>query len=74
LTTVARLTQDPAVERVDTEHSPLALGGVQLAAAAPHALRDDRSQAARLGLGGPAIAPADALSGDPALAIARLRV
>ncbi|MBN8938159.1 MAG: cell wall hydrolase [Rhizobiales bacterium] len=68
LTTVARLTQDPAVERVDTEHSPLALGGVQFAAVAPGALRDDRSPAARLGLGAPAIAPADALSGDPALA------
>ncbi|QCI69190.1 cell wall hydrolase [Phreatobacter stygius] len=59
LTTIARFSHDPAVERTDTEHSPLALGGVQLASIAPEAVLDDRSAAARLGLAGPAIGPAD---------------
>ncbi|MGL4286716.1 MAG: cell wall hydrolase [Phreatobacter sp.] len=68
LTTIARFTPDPAAEPVDTEHSPLALGGVQLAAVSPDAMIDDRSQGARLGLTGPAVAPADVLSPAPALA------
>lgn len=68
LTTVARLARDPTIARVDTEHSPLALGGVQLAAVAPDAMLDDRTSVARLGLAGPAIAPADAQPADPAQA------
>lgn len=67
LTTVARFTrgplQDPAAgpaeEPADTEHSPLALGGVQLAAVAPETSLDDRAPAERLGLGAPALTPAE---------------
>ena len=71
LTTVARFTlrpvqpppadlaAGPPAEVADTEHSPLALGGVQLAAVAPEASLDDRAPAERLGLGAPPLSPAE---------------
>jgi Cell Wall Hydrolase len=49
LTSVATMGHQPEAERADTEHSPLALGGVQLAALDPAAVVDDRAPAARLG-------------------------
>ena len=46
----------PAEERADAGHSPLALGGMQLASVSPSAVLDDRSPVARLGIAAP---PAD---------------
>jgi spore germination cell wall hydrolase CwlJ-like protein len=46
----SRFQRDPDGEPTDTEHSPLALGGFQLAAVAPTAIMDDRPAGARLGL------------------------
>jgi hypothetical protein len=57
LSAVSRFERDPAA--TDTEHSPLSLGGVQLASAAPAHLLDDGSPAARLGLSGPPVVPED---------------
>jgi spore germination cell wall hydrolase CwlJ-like protein len=59
LSTASRFERDPAA--TDTEHSPLGLGGVQLASAAPTVALDDRLAGARLGLTGPAVLPAEAL-------------
>ncbi|MCA0319950.1 MAG: cell wall hydrolase [Proteobacteria bacterium] len=55
LSAVARFERDPAA--TDTEHSPLSLGGVQLASAAPAQMLDDAPPAARLGLPGPSVVP-----------------
>jgi hypothetical protein len=59
LSTASRFERDAAA--TDTEHSPLGLGGVQLASAAPAAALDDRPAGARLGLTGPAALPAEGL-------------
>lgn len=45
----------PGEAAADTEHSPLALGGMQLASVSPTAVLDDRSPAARLGLAAPPV-------------------
>ncbi|QCK88655.1 hypothetical protein E8L99_05915 [Phreatobacter aquaticus] len=61
LASIGRFEAEDLGEIVDTEHSPLALGGIQLAAVTPGIGIDDRSTAARLGLGAPFISPADPL-------------
>lgn len=72
LSTASRFERDPAA--TDTEHSPLSLGGVQLAAAAPAHLRDDGPPAAAPGLAGPAPVPehvpADEIADTPVAAAA----
>ena len=47
---VAASNSLPEGEGSDTEHSPLAIGGMQLASVSPSAVLDDRSAAARLGI------------------------
>lgn len=51
MASAGRFQRDP--DATDTEHSPLALGGVQLASVAPAATVDDRPAGARLGLDAP---------------------
>lgn len=60
LTEAVRPAPATAEVSADTEHSPLALGGMQLASVAPSAVLDDRSAAARLGI---AIPPVDVDAG-----------
>ncbi len=55
LSTASRFERDPVA--TDTEHSPLSLGGVQLASAAPAHILHDGPPAGRLGLSGPAVVP-----------------
>lgn len=52
LSETARFTPVLPGEGSDTEHSPLAIGGLQLAAVAPSITLDDRAPAARFGLTG----------------------
>ena len=53
LSEVSRFTPAAPDEGVDTEHSPLAIGGLQLAAVSPSVTLDDAPPAARLGLAPP---------------------
>lgn len=68
VSTLSRFERDPV--STDTEHSPLSLGGVQLASASPVEVLDDAAPGARLGLAGPAAVPAE----TPAEAIAAAAV
>lgn len=60
LAAIGRFEAEDLGEIVDTEHSPLALGGIQLAAVSSGPLLDDRPAGSRLGLN-QLVAPVDPL-------------
>ena len=64
LTEVAPSIPATAEESADTGHSPLALGGMQLASVSPSAVLDDRSPVARLGMAVPLVGDGAGLAAD----------